>query len=136
MAGTQICPYRPPTRWKRIDGWRAKAVDGSLVWMDMRGFVGLQQPKGTYVTFGASSVDAGVDGELHNGRHNPPGKSEPIRIYISDLQNWWKGGHQTKDELDQDSRKAILASLEKALKVLGYSVRYNRRNPGIHDIIS
>lgn len=75
-------------------------------------------------TLGASSVDAGVRGELHNGKHDPPSKKEPVRIYISDMKKRWRGGYQTKDEIAVELKKSILDSLEKAIGSLGYSIRY------------
>ena len=88
----------------------------------MRGLVGLQQPGGLYITLGASSSDA--HGELHDGKYNPPSKKKPIRIYIADMQKWWRGGYQTKEEIAVELRKVILDSLEEAMRSLGYSIKY------------
>ena len=122
MARARMSSYMPPTQWKRIDAWRAKAADGSLAWMDMRGLVGLQQPGGLYIRLGASS--SGANGELHDGKYNPPSKRKAIRVFIAGMQRWWMRGYQTKEGISAELRKAILDSLEKAMKSLGYSVKY------------
>ncbi len=122
MAIREMTDYRPPTRWKRNDAWRAKAPDGSLAWMDMRGFIGLQQPGGLYITLGASA--RGAHGELHDGKHGPPPKGKPIAVFVGDIRRWRRGGYQTKEEISAELRRAILDSLEGAMKSLGYSVKY------------
>lgn len=120
----EISDYRPSMQWKRSDDWRAKAADGSLVWMDMRGLVGLQQPSGLYVTLSASTKSA--HGELHDGRYGPPPKKDPIRLFVSDMGTWRRGGYATKEKIPKELQRALLDSLERGLRALGYSVKYAR----------
>ena len=122
MAKAQGGPYIPPTRWKRVDAWRTRAADGSLVWMDMRGLVGLQQPNGLNFTLGASAE--GAHGELHDGRHGPPPKGRPIQVFVGPKSRWWRGGYQTNEMLSEAAKRDVLDSLKKAMGTLGYAVRY------------
>jgi hypothetical protein len=102
--------YVPAEQWKKKDSFTAVALDGSKVWIDIRGFLGYERPDSYYVTFGIN---------IHN-LNNKEVKS--ITLYRNQSLELRENGYSTGYILENDLMEKFYKSIVNAIKELGYRV--------------
>ncbi len=108
-------------KWKKTGKLTALACDGTKVWIDVRGIVGLERPNGTYISLGASFADGS---ELHNSKFELQQTNKIIHIYDEKILYWAKDGYITGGKISPGIKKVLLEAIKLAMKSLGYSVKY------------
>ena len=110
--------YEPPRDWSKVGAWGARSADGSEVWLDFRGLVGLRRPDGAYFALGASLADTGD--EPHDADYGPPPAGSRLKVFAQTSLVWYRGDINTKHAVPPTCRDAFLQSLSLGLAVIGY----------------
>lgn len=108
-------------KWKKIDKLTAIETDGTKVWIDIRGLIGLEKPNGYNISLGASFANGS---EPHDRKFRPPTNNEIIHVYDEKVLFWSKNGYSTGKRIPQNIKQVLLDNIKLGMKSLGYNIKY------------